>query len=346
VLLILVSDFKRLKKHKNFYNIEKLILRVLIYFGLASFVTAITSSYFWFDNKDFLSSIHYESSVALGSLPVFYSQIFQKTTPLIYQTIKVYPFILNPFVATLSFFLFFYVLKKAFKNKDFKLLILIAFFLVALFSQVFLFVKWIRYYIPTLSFLYVITGFGVVSIIKNSKATKKQFLQITLFLILGISLLYSIAFVKTVLFDQDTRLTASFWAKKYIKGNPKILSEVYDLGIVPFNPYFTSIKLFNFYELENERIKQVELADELAITQYIIIPSQRIIESRISKPSLFPIGNTFYKKLTNGDLGFSKVYETPCDMLCRILYLGNPIYSYEQTASVFDRPTVLIFKKN
>ena len=59
----------------------------------------------------------------------------------------------------------------------------------------------------------------------------------------------------------------------------------------------------------------------------------------------FPIGNKFYKNLLNGDLGFKKIYETPCDIFCKIIYLGDPVFSFEQTTNVFDRPPVFIFKK-
>ena len=60
---------------------------------------------------------------------------------------------------------------------------------------------------------------------------------------------------------------------------------------------------------------------------------------------LQPNGNLFYKSLLFRSSKFKKIYETPCDLLCRILYLGDPVNSFEQTANVFDRPTVMIFKK-
>src|SRR5947207_2663825 len=47
----------------------------------------------------------------------------------------------------------------------------------------------------------------------------------------------------------------------------------------------------------------------------------------------------------NGKLGFEKIYQTPCDIFCNIIYMGNPVFAYEETANVFDRPTIIIFKK-
>ena len=96
--------------------------------------------------------------------------------------------------------------------------------------------------------------------------------------------------------------------------------------------------------MDTDNNKQKELNNILKTTDYIILPSQRIIRDRVEKPNIFPNGNNFYKKLEDGRLGFMKIYETPCDLFCKILYLGDPIYRYEETTSVFDRPTVMIFK--
>ncbi len=123
------------------------------------------------------------------------------------------------------------------------------------------------------------------------------------------------------------------------------MTEVYDLGITPFNPYFSHITLFNFYDLDNVPGKENELMSQLYTYDYAILPSQRIIKTRLQNITHFPKGNTLYQKLLNGQLGFTKVYETPCDIFCTITYLGNPIFSFEETASVFDRPTIFIFKK-
>jgi len=78
---------------------------------------------------------------------------------------------------------------------------------------------------------------------------------------------------------------------------------------------------------------------------YIILPSQRILQSRLENPTNFPKGYVFYTSLLNGQLGYHKIYETPCDIFCKITYLNDPVYWWEQTVTVFDRPTVFIFKE-
>lgn len=344
IFTIFILDFNFLKnKKKHFIHYEKVLLKILLFTGIGLITTYFTSPYFWYDFTDFLSSIHYESSVALGTLQVFYSQGFEKTIPIVYPLIKVYPFILNPIAAVACFIVLFITTKQALHKKNTSLIIMLSFFLVAFFSQAFLFVKWIRYYIPTISFLYLFLGIYLGKNLKYNKLNRQ--IVLTFFLIL-VSFIYSLSYFITVLYLPDTRIQASIWAHKNIPKDSRILSEVYDLGIVPFNQYFQKITLFNFYDLDIDIKKSQELQEELKLAQYIILPSQRILESRITKSNLFPKGETFYKNLINGGLGFSKIYETPCDIFCKILYLGSPSYSYEQTANVFDRPTILIFKKS
>lgn len=144
----------------------------------------------------------------------------------------------------------------------------------------------------------------------------------------------------------DVRRQASFFASKNISSDSLITSEIYDVGILPFNSFFSHITLFNFYDLDNPHISNLaDLLNTLDTTDYIILPSQRILKNRISNPDQFPIGNTFYSNLINEKNGFEKIYQTPCDIFCKITYMGDPIHNIEETAVVFDRPTVFIFKK-
>jgi len=142
-------------------------------------------------------------------------------------------------------------------------------------------------------------------------------------------------------------MAAAQYATMHISSNAPILSEVYDMGIVAFNPYFQNIKLFNFYDLDNNspETNQTTLQQSLQTSNYIILPSQRILKIRLRNAKKFPQGNKFYKQLLSSGNGFSKIYETPCDIWCKIIYFGDPVNSYEETATVFDRPTVYIFKK-
>lgn len=349
LLVITIQEIFQNKIRHHFFKIIMILKGFFLFFLITLFIYLITNPYTFLDTKSFLSTMQYESSLALGTLPVFYTGEFYNTLPIIFQFLHVYPFLLNPIIELIFIASFLYLLIKILKTKNITLIFLLSFYALLFFSQAILFVKWTRYMIPTLPFMFLTIA---VAISDFSFQIKSQGLKKYFFIIISlmgvITLIFSISYFITAFIKPDTRIAAYTFAKKNIPTNAKILSEVYDLGIVPFNDPFGSITLFNFYDLDNElsspELKQ-ELAKDLNQSEYIILPSQRIIKTRIINKEKFSAGNIFYSRLTSGDLAFKKVYETSCDIFCKITYLGSPIYSFEQTANVFDRPTVMIFKK-
>ncbi|MDO8269788.1 MAG: glycosyltransferase family 39 protein [Candidatus Levybacteria bacterium] len=346
-VILITSVRKDIKvKQKKIIILEKIFLRLLIFLSISVLIVYIVCPYFWLDSAGFLHSINYESSVGLGTLPVFYTQGFLGSIPITFQLTKVYPFILNPFVLITWLILLPLLIKELFKHKKTSLLILCGFLITAFFSQAFLYVKWVRYYIPTLAFIYVIMGY-----LLNLIISKKYFSRINIgsgifIFLFTVSLIYSLAYFKSVLYNKDTRLSAAQWADKNISNNSPILSELYDMGIVPFNPYFSSITLFDFYALDTDPQAKHKLKVMLNSSDYLILPGQRVIEPRINNKKYFPTGSPFYQSLLSGTDNFKMVYKSSCDIFCKILYLGSPSFSYEQTANVFDRPEVYIFKND
>lgn len=327
----------------SFINFLK---NIVLFVVIALAIYLITNPFVFTDTKDFLSSMHYESSVALGTLPVFYTDIFLNTIPGIYQFLHVYPFLLNPLV--LGFFIpaFIFFIRKMFKEKNAPMLLAVCFFLILLFSQIFLFVKWTRYMVPTLPFIYLFIAVEIPDFLLSIKKVRGITYLVAIACIL-LNTLFAFSYFKTAFINLDTRIEAVTFAQHAIPLNATILAEPADLGIMPFQDAFPHVDTFNFYELDTNSLDATEslLQQKIASAQFIILPSQRILQSRIQEPLRYPLGNMFYKTLLDGQLGFKKIYETPCDIFCKITYLGDPIYYWEQTAVVFDRPTVLIFKK-
>lgn len=335
VVAIILSLFEKIKTQKIHLLLIKIIIKIIMLIFISFIIFAAFSPYVLLSSKSFLSSMQYESSVALGTLPVFYTGEFFNTIPVLFQFLKIYPFILNPLLTILFIPSFVYILFLSLKNKKYYLL-LIACYLLLFLPQAFLFAKWTRYIIPTLPFMYL-----MLAIFLERFVNKKMLNIIVLVYIVFAGSYFITAFVR-----EDTRIAASLWAKENIPENSTILSEVYDMGIVPFNSYLSNISLFNFYDLDQiPQIKSQELKDSLDKSDYIILPSPRILKTRFLNKEKFPHAYKFYFNLINENLGYKKIYETPCDIFCKITYLGDPIFAFEQTVNVFDRPTVFIFKK-
>lgn len=340
------------KKHKN--RIRALPLHaglgVLI---LALLTIALSPNYL---TVEFKNALIYEQGLVRGSVPVFYTQSFFGTTPIIFQFLHILPFLINPLMTIIFIPAFFYILIKGLKTKNKSFLLLNSYFLILFFPQAFFFAKWTRYMVPVLPFMYLIVAIALTDVIARSETTKQslkntglprslQSLAMTITLLACV--LFGISYFITAFVRPDTRVAASNFAGENIPRGARILTEPYDLGIMPFNGLSTNIVPFNFYEFDTTSPEATEsiLANALSNSNYIILPSQRLLRSRLLNKDKFPKGNSIYSLLTNEALGFQKIYETPCDIFCKIAYLGDPTFQFEETATVFDRPTVFVFKK-
>lgn len=319
-----------------FTNHTKYIGIFVMILCTASVVFFAVSPFILLDFPSFLSSVRYESFVAFGTLPVFYTGEFYNSIPVIFQLTKIYPFLINPLMTILFVPSLIYLTFTAIKKNNFSYYLLFTIYYSLFLPQAFLFTKWTRYILPTLPFMYLILA------IFFERFISKRILNVVIF----IGIVFTVSYFITTLINQDTRVKASLWIKENIPAKSIVLSEVYDMGIMPFNRYLQNISLFNFYDLDQAPdIKSLELENFLSQSQYIILPSQRILKTRLVNNDKFLNGYKFYNELINGRLGYKKIYETPCDIFCKITYLGNPVFALEQTVNVFDRPTIFIFKK-
>lgn len=330
-----------LKKKNSYLFFSKTFLLSTI---IACSIYLFFSPYVFLDWVSFKNSMQYESSVALGTTLVFYTQTFFDKVPVVYQFNAIYPFLINPFVTLLFIPCFLYFIYKSITLRSPSYILLTTCYILLFLSQAFLFAKWTRYIVPTLPFMYCIIGISLSDLFHFVKSKKSRVAYIFFLTILFlVSFMSAFSFFYTVYLQEDTRVTAVRWAEKRIPKNTPILSEVYDLGITPFNPVFSNITLYDFYDLSKEKMK-ISLVENIQDYDVIILPSQRIFKSRLHMPTRFPNGHLFYKNLLNEKVGFTKIYQTPCDIFCTISYMGNPL-TLEDTTTVFDRPTVIIFQR-
>lgn len=332
----LLSVLQEKETVKKIFLTSKLVAILFVGSFLAYF---ISSPFNILDSASFIKSMTYESGVATGSINVFYTGTFMNQLPVIFQLQKILPFLINPIfllilIPSLIFFIYL-----SFKEKAKSWGIFILAFLVLFASSAFLYAKWTRYIVPTIPFLFIAASVALSEIFKD----KKRFNLLLVFLtVIGIT--FSFAFIKTVRIDQDSRIEAVEFARKNIPSNSTITSEVYDLGILPFNPIYSKISLYNFYDLDNNPEQKLTLSKALS-ADVLILPSQRIYESRTNNSDKFPVSSKVYSDLFSGKSSYKLIYQTPCDIFCKITYMGNPALNVEQTTNVFDRPTVYIFKK-
>lgn len=328
---------------------KQLIFRFLLNSLFLLIATAVifllTNPFTFLDTNSFQGSMEYESGVALGTLPVFYTGEFYHTLPILYQALKVFPFLLSPFLSVLSAASFVFIVLICVKKKSAKLFLLLLMTALLFFPQTFFFVKWVRYMVPTLPFFILLSALFLTYLIEN-KRINKLIPQTMITLSVVTTILFGFSYFITAFVEQDTRVAAAKEGAQIMQSDAPILTEMYDMGIVSFNERFRHITLFNFYDLDNPSPESNDqtLAENLRAHDYLILPSQRILATRLAHPKEFPKGYSFYHSLLTDKQQYKKIYETPCSIFCEITYLGDQVFRFEGTANTFERPPVQIYK--
>lgn len=347
--LALVLHYAQQKKTQSkVKKIFSLLFDLLVIAGISIITYFMTNPFVLLDTKSFLASMQYESSVGLNTLSVFYTQGFYDTIPVVYQFLNIYPFLLNPLLTILLVPCLFFIIFQAIKTRNAALSILLSLFFILFISQSFLFIKWTRYLVPSLPYVFIVIALSTYYLFTKTSNLRLKYAFFALITpLLLLPPLFALAYFTTAFVQPDTRLSALQYAKDRIPSNSPILSEMYDIGITPFNTEFPNITIFNTYDLDYDSpdFNKQTWAVALENSDYVVLPSQRVLQTRIQNPEQFPIGNSVYRSLIDESGEFELIYQTPCDIFCQIAYLGDPVYHFEQTAYVFDRPTVFIFQK-
>ncbi len=343
VFLVFIFNFAGVLKNKNkLINLGKLFLKNLIFIIFLVLLVLLTSPYLIFAFKESRDILLYETSIATGKSAIFYTRQFIDTIPVLFQLQKIFPFTLGWPIFILGIMgslLAIFSLSK--KNKyshsitNHQLLITVFAFLFYFFSQAFLFTKWARFMSPIFAF------FPIFAVFPLSHLSNSRYLRFLVVVSCLPGLLFS-----SIYFLPDIRFTASEWIYKNIPSGSHILYDTGNVVDIPVRPpnyqlitNYSSVS-FDFYRLDENSELFPKLLNHLGNSDYIIVPSRRIFANHLRFPERYPLSAKYYELLFSGRLGFAPVAKI------------EPFYSKifkdeqaEETFSVFDHPTVRIYKK-
>lgn len=309
---------------------------------LCAFVSGIFffvfSPYTFLDYQHFSESMHYESGVATGSIPVVYTLQFNHTIAYVFQVTNFFWQIglLTPFaVAGFLVYLFYGV-----KTRKASLIIFLSFPLIYFAYVGSWHTKFIRYMMPVIPFLLILGSALLIAI----REKKMLFGNILITILILTTNLWAIAFFSIYTVPQ-TRITASYWIYGHIPFGSKILTEQWDDGL-PIGIGTYSQSLYNsqgmaIYDTDNHD-KLLYYGTTLAHADYIILNSRRLYGTLIHLTDLYPLTSKYYKYLFAGKLGYKEVATfTSYPNLFGITINDD---SSEETFQVYDHPKVRIFQ--
>jgi len=322
------------------YKFASKIIDLSVFAFLTIVIFVIFSPHNLLNFNDFISSINYESDVALGRSLVFYTRQFFDTQPFIFQFEKIFPYALGWPVFILGILGFFSL---SWKDKTINFLRFA--FLIYFIPSAIIYAKWSRFVAPIFP---LITIFAILFIL-NIKIIK--FIKI---IIIIIAIVPGIAYL-SIYQNPDIRFQASEWIYKNIPNESYVLSETANVVDIPIESESYKVHKvyqvisFNFYDIDESPILQQELADHLAKADYIFVPSRRIFANHSKQK--YPILNKYYEDLFSGKLGFEKVAEFESFPKIKFqvasykFQVNFPDEQAEETWTVFDHPVIRIYKK-
>jgi dolichyl-phosphate-mannose--protein O-mannosyl transferase len=316
----------------NFIKRKKIFVFLISCFAFLIFTlafSALLSPYNLISSSEFLSIMKYEIGVATGSIKVFYTSQFINSKPYLFQLTKIFPYISGFPVFVFAFLGIFFVIKSFFSNYKYKeeLLLIMVPSLVYFLYQGQLYVKWVRF-VSSIFFIFPFLATFFIIQFKN----KFMVLFLTL-----ISVIPGLLYLNLYLIP-DVRTTASEWITKNIPESSNLLSEGGNVVNLPVHSNFLSVNNFNFYELDKNQDFKSKLPQSVYESDYILIPSRRIFKNQNNNE--FPVSQKYYQNLFSGKLGFEPIKT----FSIKTNIFQNP-ENAEETWTVFDNPTIRVFKK-
>lgn len=348
----------------------RLFFEGVVLLGVITATAAIISSpYSIIKLSDFLSSLQYESSVATGSMQVFYTRQYDYSLPVLFQFIKILPYAIGEMVLAVAVIGFFALPR----TKEYGLIRLTVFILFMLNAM--MYAKWTRFIAPVYPLIIMLAVCTVLTGIRNlfRSVRSLRYVSLALYAYFLIAFTFQGFAFLSVYTTRDVRFQASDWLFDTVKENEVILSETANVVDLPIDENETRARgfkgrviPFNFYDLDADSKLQKQFDSDLASAEYIVVPSRRIFMNHtcVMNPvsnslayektrcerlkHTYPLLNKYYEQLFNGALGYVEVARFssfPTIPLFGKYQLVFPDEMAEETWTVFDHPVIRIFKR-
>ena len=241
------------------YRIISRIIDLLTLIWLSLIVFIIFSPHNLINFNNFISSMDYESAVALGKTTVFYTRQFLDTKSFYFQSTKIFPYALGWAAFILGFL---GMIGVSWNDKKTNLLRFA--FLIYFIPSAMIYAKWSRFMAPVFPIIMIFAVLLILNI--KDQISKLSLKSKTLTLIFGfvfcvlifVMLVPGFAYL-SIYQKPDIRFQASEWIYKNIPNNSYILSETANVVDIPMENPKSEIQnpnknynviSFNFYNLD------------------------------------------------------------------------------------------------
>ena len=164
-------------------------------------------------------------------------------------------------------------------------------------------------------------------------------------LVVGLTVAYAIAFV-SIYERPHSRVAASEWIVDNIPDGSTIVSEYWDSGLPVGIPELAghSWNSINIAPYDDENLDKLNrMIGVLQQADYVVLSSNRLIDSIDRLPWRYPMANAYYDALLSGELGFEEVAHFTS--FPELFGISLDDRGAEEAFTVYDHPEVRIFRK-
>jgi len=206
-----------------------------------------------------------------------------------------------------------------------------------------------RYFVPMLPALHVCGGYGLVALARAARQREPRVARAAAAgaaAVVGLSLLWGVAFVAGVHGQEHTRVTASRWMAQNVEPGAVVSVEAWDdglpLAVAPAEPTAYEYEQLDLFGVDT--VDKVErLAEQLGRIDYVVESSPRVWGTVTRIPARYPSTIRFFEELDTGRLGFERVATFTSPPRLGPWQLDES--GAEEAYSVYDHPEVRIWRR-
>ncbi len=200
-------------------------------------------------------------------------------------------------------------------------------------------VKFPRYMLP----LYPLLALWAATLLESWAARGRTGRMLRGTVLAG-TLVWLLAFL-TIYGRPHTVVAASDWFYRTVPRGAKVLTQHWDEGF-PFGLHGRTPDRYSVFEMpyyEPDTPAKAELlAARLASSDWLVLPTKRLVGAITRVPERFPLTNHYFRRLFAGDLGYR--LEASFASRPHLFGLSFPTELADESFSVYDHPKVLVFR--
>ncbi len=311
--------------------------------ALSVIVFTIFEPYAIVNSAPFIEDIRIQARIVRGEFDVPFTRQFVGLTPGLYELRNLFLYTVGPgfLIAGLTGLVF--TSRRAWMHRDHGLTIIVAWVIAYVPTLLITEARFLRYALPLIPVLAVVAG-GLLTI--HVRRERRVVMRWATTAILIVTAVWAFGFTSIYRHDHP-RFDASRWMAANVPPGSAIASETWD-DVLPL-PYSGSQPMgyqhidFMIYDDAEPENKARYIAETLISADYVVLSSDRVIDSVDNLPWRYAVQNEYYRRLLAGQLGYQLVYEA--ELSPQLFGIAFNDRSADESFTVYDHPRVRIFKK-